>query len=290
MYRRGDNAAKHLAQDFAESCLLSLAVWRRFGTAEFAESLGWLHRTDYAAMCALLPQRVVDAAVEVWRQGRHAVGSRTAAQRAARAAEDRAWELGHASAAVDPAVSCAAAFGVAGDVRLAESELREAELRSALRQGGGLIADADLAAQRAVRARGVAGESAVRQAYDRLLNAKHQPLWDLWRKRHSVVAVLLGGSGLDGVREALLQVRGYGGLDADADAEGWGLAFDLMTATPLSDDTGPVGWCTDYVAWLQQRMAKRRAPLAADTVSRTPRTIVRQRPITPVPMDTTGLL
>jgi len=287
MYQSSDNAAKHLAQDFTESCLMSLAVWRRFGTAEFAEALGWLHRTDYAAMLAAMPDRVVDAAVQVWSQGRHAVGERTAAQRAARAVEARAWEFGHAAAAEDPATSAAAALDALGDSREAAAELREAELRGTLRQGGGAAADRELMRLRSARVT-AAGEAAVRAAYARLLNAKHQPLWDLWRKRHSVTAALLGGASLEGVREALLQVRGFSGPDTDAEAEGWGLAFDLMTTTPLTDNMGPVAWSGDYAAWLRRRVAKNKAPSAAASVSRTGPISARRRPVVPVLMDSTG--
>eukprot|EP00443_Scrippsiella_acuminata_P058240 CAMPEP_0115482974 /NCGR_PEP_ID=MMETSP0271-20121206/58613_1 /TAXON_ID=71861 /ORGANISM="Scrippsiella trochoidea, Strain CCMP3099" /LENGTH=260 /DNA_ID=CAMNT_0002910803 /DNA_START=79 /DNA_END=858 /DNA_ORIENTATION=+ len=175
MHLSGDSVAGHVARDFAASCLLSLAVWRRFGTADFAEALGWLTRTDYAAMVALLPDRAVEAAVEVWRAGRHAAGERTAAQRCARAVEERAWSLG-----------CPAG---SADAREAAAELCETELTRSLRRGGSAAAEA--------------------------------------AKRDSVVAALLDHGTFESVREALRQVRGYGGLDADADREGWDLAFDL---------------------------------------------------------------
>ena len=53
--------------------MLSLAIWRRFGTAEFAEALGWVQRTDFAAILTLMPA-AVEAAVQVWKSGSHAAG------------------------------------------------------------------------------------------------------------------------------------------------------------------------------------------------------------------------
>ena len=84
------------ALDFAESCVMSLALWLRFGNADFAENFGWVHRTDYAAMVAL-PHRAVDAAVDLWRRGMHATGASTARQRSVRQSEIRAWDLGEST-------------------------------------------------------------------------------------------------------------------------------------------------------------------------------------------------
>jgi len=273
LHRSGDVPARLGAEDYAERCLLSLALWRRVGTAEFAESLGWLPRTDYAAMSAALSSGAAEAAVRVWRSGRHAAGERTVAQRNVRAVELRAWELGH---------------GAAGDARESALDLRELEHRVLLRRGGGRAADAELARQRASCAH-AAGEALVRGAYQRLLTATHHPLWDLWRKRQFVVAAMLKSGGLESVREALLQVRGYGGPHPDAECEGWGLAFDLATATPLSEDRGPIEWCGAYVAWLRKREVQRRAPTAAAHVSRTPPSLARRRPAAPVAVDLIGL-
>mmetsp|Transcript_45677 Transcript_45677/g.108772 ORF Transcript_45677/g.108772 Transcript_45677/m.108772 type:complete len:319 (-) Transcript_45677:99-1055(-) len=81
---------KRHAEAFAESCLMSLAVWRRFGTAEFAEAFGWVHRTDYAATLSLV-QAAVDAAVTVWKHGFHAAARHTLAQRNTQSVELQAW-------------------------------------------------------------------------------------------------------------------------------------------------------------------------------------------------------
>jgi len=86
----GTQADKSEAEAFAERCLVSLAVWRRFGTAEFAQALGWVDRTDYAAMSSLV-QRAVDAAVKVWKGGSHSVAHHTTAQRNTLMVELKAW-------------------------------------------------------------------------------------------------------------------------------------------------------------------------------------------------------
>ncbi|CAE8630530.1 unnamed protein product, partial [Polarella glacialis] len=170
------------AHEFAESCVISLALWRRFGSAEFAETIGWLERTDYAAMSALLPGRAVEAAVEVWKSGRQAAFGDTAALRSVRQHEIRAWGLG-----------CSPAMA---------RELHEAEQACLLMRGQ---ADEDrLVMLRAARASS-AGEAVVRAAYERLLLAPHHTFWDLWRKREAVVQAALTGEALGPVREALRQ-------------------------------------------------------------------------------------
>merc|ERR1719158_2056499 len=94
LYHSGDKSARSAAKAFADSSLLTCALCRRFGTLDFAQAVGWLSRTDYAAMTALLSARAVDAAVQVWKRGRHAVGTLTSAQRAVRGVELRAWAQG----------------------------------------------------------------------------------------------------------------------------------------------------------------------------------------------------
>merc|ERR1712129_451276 len=154
--------------------------------------------------------------------------------------------------------------------------------------GGAKAADEMLAQQRAACV-SPAGEALVRNAYQRLLTATHHPLWDLWRKRQFVVASVFASGDLETLREALLQVRGFGGPDPDAECEGWGLAFDMATATPLSEDRGPVEWCGAYVAWLRKREAQRWSPSAAAIASREPHVLSRRRPAAAVAMDCIGL-
>lgn len=274
LYSCGDPAAKAQAEEFAESCLLSVALWRRFGTAEFAETLGWLERTDYAAVNALLLGRAVDAAVQVWSEGHHAVANTSSAQRCAHATELRAWELGHGRRRAE-------------DARESAVVLRTAEQGCLLRKGGA-AGETELARLRAACA-SPAGEALVRDAYQRLLNATHHPLWDLWRKRQFLITAIFENGELENVRKALLQVRGYGGLSADGDFEGWGLAFDLATATPLSEDRGPTAWSGDYVTWLRRREATKKAPLAAISATRSPPSCGRRRPALPVAVDLTGM-
>ena len=92
LHRFGD-AMTSENMEFAECCVMSVAFWLRFGNADFAEQLGWIPRSDYAAMNAL-PANAVEAAVALWRQGMHATGTRTARQRSVRQSELRAWKLG----------------------------------------------------------------------------------------------------------------------------------------------------------------------------------------------------
>eukprot|EP00913_Durusdinium_trenchii_P009820 g9220.t1 len=155
--------------DFAESCLMSLALWLRFGSADFAESFGWVERTDYAAMTAL-PSRAVDAAVSLWRRGMHATGAGTTRQRSVRQNELRAWNLG------------------------ADKEQDE-ELRAAEDAVKLTFSQSDVKALIKCRASRVnqAGEVMVRQAYERLIIGQQHSLWDLWRKRNFVVQALLQG-------------------------------------------------------------------------------------------------
>jgi len=273
LYQSGGGAERQRAWAFAESCLLSLALWRRFGSADFAEALGWIERTDYAAMNMLLPGRAVDVAVKVWRAGRHAVMGASAAQDAARRAEERAWDLGgHDN----------------GGAEL-QGEASSPSLRSA----------------RAT----AAGEAVVRKAYERLLIAPHHPLWDIWRKRSQLVeaALTMGGSASRGghcvggcgddivdLREALRQVRGYCGPDPDDDRAGWELALDLVTLTPLAAEPGPVAWCPTYVAWLRRRQEEQHRPSMIEA-SRLPAALAGARPLAqrrPPPVaavDLTGL-
>lgn len=266
MYQKGDLATRERARFFAESCLMSLAIWRRFGTAEFAEAIGWLERTDYAAMMQLVTVRAVEAAVQVWKQGRHAAAGHSDAQRCVCIAEMRAWDLGNG------------ATGSATD-----RELRDAEhhLNFTMDSAAKRAANEDIMRLRAARVT-VAGEVAVRGAYERLLHAKHHPIWDLWRKREHVIKAALGDGGFEAVREALSQVNGFCGPDPNGERAGWELAFDLKTITPLSDDPGPVDWSGSYVAWLRRRTAER-CPLKSSPCT------ARRSPLAAAALDLTGL-
>merc|ERR1719282_623739 len=266
LFQTGDLATRERARFFAESCLMSVAMWRRFGTAEFAEALGWLERTDYAAMMQLVTIRAVEAAVQVWKQGQHAAAGHCEAQRSVCIAEMRAWELGN---------------GAAGST--AYNELREAEHRFSLMMDpmAKKVAKEDIMRLRAACVT-AAGEVAVRQAYERLLHARHHPFWDLWRKRDHVIKAALGNGGFEAVREALLQVTGFCGPNPDGERAGWELAFDLKTITPLSDDPGPVDWSGSYVAWLRRRTAER-CPIKAAPCT------ARRRPLAAAALDLTGL-
>lgn len=217
----------HQVLDFAESCLMSLALWLRFGSADFAESFGWVERTDYAAMTAL-PSRAVDAAVSLWRRGMHATGAGTTRQRSVRQNELRAWNLG------------------------ADKEQDE-ELRAAEDAVKLTFSQSDVKALIKCRASRVnqAGEVMVRQAYERLIIGQQHSLWDLWRKRNFVVQALLQGGGFRPLREALRMVRGYCGPDMDNEHEAWNLAVDLLTITPFTESSGPVWKIGDYAAFLR---------------------------------------
>lgn len=228
LYQEDSDAARGRAVDFGESCLLSVALWRRFGTAEFAEAVGWIDRTDYAAMSVLLSTGAVDAAVGVWRQGRHAACGH-GAQQHVRSAELRAWQMGRAKRE---------------DVGL--------ELPGV--QGGAAGEDALTRARAAAVTPG--GEAIVRTAYERLVNIPHRPFWDLWRKRRALVECALRRRGMQAFQRALGQVRGFCGPDQDAERAAWELAFDIHTMTPLTDDRGPVEWCGSYVSWLRRRLAE----------------------------------
>eukprot|EP00439_Symbiodinium_sp_Y106_P039347 s535_g4.t2 len=137
-------AKQQAAIDFAGSCLMSLALWHRFGSADFAEALGWLERTDYAAMVATLPTRAVEAAITLWKSGLHAAGADTMQQRSVRQVELQAWGMGN-------------------DRREAEDELRAAEDAAKLTSSAQhLQALKDCRARRAQEA----GEVLVRKAYE----------------------------------------------------------------------------------------------------------------------------
>lgn len=281
MYHQGDARSQAIAREFSDSCVLSLAIWRRFGTADFAHSLGWLKRTDYAAMVALLDgPRAIDAAVAVWRSGKNAVGGNTMAQRCTQLVELRAWELG---ACTDPVIFSQTSFSSSA-ISSPTSFSSSTHL--------GLSSRKNVLTEAVVQSRAnqvtVAGEAAVRGAYARLLNARHHPIWDLWRKRELVSeAALDTGSGLEGLRKALLQVKGYCGPDKDSDCAGWELAFDIRTVTPLSSDMAPIHANADYVAWLRQRQAKHCLHPAA-AFSRTAPCPSPRRPPVSVSMDWTG--
>lgn len=258
---RTDPASLARTRAFAECCVMSVALWRRFGTAEFAGSLGWVHRTDYAAAMALMPGRAVEAAVTVWRSGRHAAGEDSTPQQLVRKAELRAWELGR---------------------RKAEPGVLDHELdvgQAALLAG----CSASMAARRLVtermRSATAAGEAVVRGVYERLIVAHQHNLWDLWRKREAVVKAALEDGGPEPIRDVLRQVRGYCGPDRDAERAAWALAVDIKTLTPLAEDGGPVAWSGEYAAWLRERYCKRSLP---------PATVVSSGRLLPGMPGTTG--
>lgn len=229
--------ARGLAQDFAERCLLSLAIWRRFGTAEFAEQFGTVERTDEVSIFHL-PRHAVDAAVAAWKSGRHAVAETSAAQACARRAEMRAWEFGSVDAGA-----------------LGAQDFREQELALPLARGRKPTAaqrDGEAARLRAMRAT-AAGEAIVRPAYARLLGARHHPILELWRKRGLITDALFGPGGLPAIRAALAQVTGYKGADPDGQRANWTLALDLVTMLPTADGTGPSVHHVAYGAWLRRR-------------------------------------
>ena len=234
------------AQDFAESCLMSLALWLRFGNADFAETFGWVQRTDYAAMMAL-PHRAVDAAVDLWRLGMHATGASTARQRSARQSEIRAWRLGRAE------------------------ENPEREAQDSVKHEGTFAQNKALVKYRASNVT-QPGEILVRQAYEKLIVGQQHSLWDLWRKRAFVVQAALAGGGFRPLREALRVVRGYCGPDIDNEHEAWALAVDLVTITPFTQSSGPVWQVGDYAAFLRERHLKRCSPrVLSKTVTLRPR-------------------
>eukprot|EP00438_Fugacium_kawagutii_P019847 Skav227942 [mRNA] locus=scaffold146:537561:538307:+ [translate_table: standard] len=167
------------ALDFAESCLMSLALCLRFGNPDFAETFGWVQRTDYAAMVAL-PCRAVDAAVDLWRRGVHATGASTARQRSVRQCELRAWNLGR--------------DGGAPETEQVLELLRETEEAVKREQFTSAASMKALMRHRASRAN-QPGEILVRQAYEKLIVGQQHSLWDLWRKRAFVVQAGLAGGG-----------------------------------------------------------------------------------------------
>ena len=230
---KGAEAASQHVLDFAESCLMSFAFWLRFGSADFAEKLCWVERTDYAAMTAL-PNRAVDAAVSLWQCGMHATGANTRRQRSVRQIELRAWNL--------------------GANKEQEKELQAAEDAVKLS-----FSPSNVKALVKCRARRVnqAGEVMVRQAYERLVVGQQHSLWDLWRKRDFIVKAILQGGGFRPLREALRTVRGYCGPDMDNEHEAWNLAVDLFTLTPFTESSGPVWKIGDYAAFLRERQLKR---------------------------------
>mmetsp|Transcript_62568 Transcript_62568/g.136810 ORF Transcript_62568/g.136810 Transcript_62568/m.136810 type:complete len:240 (+) Transcript_62568:98-817(+) len=238
---------------------MTIAIWRRFGSLDFAEALGFLDRVDFAAMSNLLSGVALEVAVSVWRRGKHAAGDSSASQRSVRAAEQKAWQQG---ASLD---------------RGAFPELTWTSGRC----GKGIDELQETLRSRKVTA---AGEHIVRAAYARLLNGKHQPILDLWRKREFVVQPLLAGAGLSAVRHALQQVRGYTGPSAEGDEEGWGLAFDLLTLTPFSDSPGSVDWSPDYIFWSRQRLAEARAPAMTAAAAQ-----ILNRPALSVDLDLVGV-
>lgn len=259
-------AKQQAAIDFAGSCLMSLALWHRFGSADFAEALGWLERTDYAAMVATLPTRAVEAALTLWKSGLHAAGADTMQQRSVRQVELQSWDMGN-------------------DRRDTEEELRAAEDAAKLTSSAQhLQALKDCRARRAE----AAGEVLVRKAYERLTVGPSNSLWDLWRKREAIIKAALAGGGFRPLREALRSVRGYCGPDMDNEHAAWVLAVDLLTITPLTENAGPVTWHGDYAAFLRKRyLEKNRAP--AGSCSRTPPWVAevpskpRGRPATALP-------
>lgn len=256
------------ALDFAESCVMSLALWLRFGNADFAENLGWVQRTDYAAMVAL-PHRAVDAAVDLWRRGVHATGASTARQRSVRQSEIRAWDLGRAPADLEH------------EAAVKQECLTSAENTKALMK---------------YRAKRVnqPGEILVRQAYQKLILGQQHSLWDLRRKRAFVVQAGLSGGGFRPLREALRVVRGYCGPDMDNEHEAWALAVDLATITPFTQSSGPVWQVGDYAAFLREKQLKRCSPRAVQ-LSKTAGTLrPKGRPPSNAPgapkPDLTGLI
>jgi hypothetical protein len=212
----------------------------------------------------------VDTAVGVWKTGHHAVAQTSAAQRAAHSVELRAWLVAATPAEAEELQ--------ASEQKLANVKVNATEARRAIEHLTRL------------RSKHVtsAGEALVRAAYDCVLNGRHHPIWDLWRKRESIVSVALSDEGLAGLREVLLQVKGYGALTADDDRAGYELALDMTTTTPLSDDPDAVGASQDYAAWLRQAAFERGKP-AASKVSRCSSHKVRHRPLVPLTVDVTGI-
>lgn len=271
-----DVSGKHRAQAFAECCLMSLAVWRRFGSVEFAETFNWVERTDYAAMCSLT-SNAVDAAVRVWKAGLHAAADGSGPQRRVRDAEVRAWELGNGSGKIIR--SAKARIGAKPSADDAQ-ELHRAEHARLLATSGAEVSrtTAELVRIRASRVT-PAGEAAVRVAYERLLDGTNHPIWDLWRKRLLVLSAVLGDGTLDAVQKALMQVKGYCGPDPDAERAGWEFAFDLTTMTSLAANPGPVDWCGDYVTWLRAKIATGLRSPATSYTRTSPRKPQRRPPV-----------
>lgn len=241
---------------------MSLALWRRFGTAAFVDVFGLAPRPEEAdlprrslrlerAIGHAIGEAALDAAVELWREGRHACAqAKDGPQSQAWQAEQQAWRLGGSPASVRELEELEAELGRASpseELARRDESVRErrqgrydklsqrwevpasevwVRRRLSARSGGLRLAlseakavrrgqeEAVCAARRSLVTR--AGEELVRRAYASLLHGKHQSICDLWLRRSELAAKAMptGGQGADGfeaLRAALGKVPGYGG-------------------------------------------------------------------------------
>jgi len=206
----------------ARGYVITVALWRRFGTVEFIDQLGFQHLPNSEAELKELTERVLNAAVAVWRQGAHACTDAYAPAKHCHRLEDTAWKPG----GMDTNLSV-------------RRQARVAELREAERSG---ILPRSLAKMRMVLvSRG--GEKYVRNAYAELIDCATRPIRSLWEQSCDVAASL--GYGMPGQSwrrpaETLRAVKGYSAAHGQHAAE---IVRDLF-GTPLLEN------CTDRDSWV----------------------------------------
>mmetsp|Transcript_4569 Transcript_4569/g.12066 ORF Transcript_4569/g.12066 Transcript_4569/m.12066 type:complete len:425 (-) Transcript_4569:8-1282(-) len=206
-----------LARDY----VFSVAIWRRFGSAEFADRLGFVHCPESEISLDMLRDRILDVACSLWTDGFHACTD-----------------------AYEPASQCHA-IELAAWLRKPRSGLLaegHEQLASALWQAESQGAPArKLRRMRRALASGC-GARYVRAAYSCFLDEPSWPIRALWERSASLAAGLMSGSCTgqtwQGPSEALQNVEGYG---RDYGAHAAEVIRDLFS-TPLMIDYKQGAW------------------------------------------------
>jgi len=202
-------------RDLARSYVLTTALWRRFGTADFIDRLGFVDWPESENGFNQVIEKVIAAAVAVWREGLHACTDAYYPAKECHTREQHAWKY-------------------SGDQSLPEEKYLKRQTRikrlSEAEEKGDLPRNLQRMREELTSR---AGEKQVRESYSSVLNSlKERPLRALWEFGSDVVTAIGIGTKSQTWRkpsEALQKVKGY---SADKGVHAAEVIRDLFT-TPL---------------------------------------------------------
>lgn len=176
----------------AQNCVLTVALWRRFGTVHFMDRLGFVLMPETTSDMLRLGERILDIACALWREGQHACTD-----------------------AYEPASHCNNLEIIAWlDGKLpqdgAEGESPDSRQRAYFAAQAGQTASFDLQCMRKTLAT-QARERYVRYAYSTFLLGESWPLQDLCKSCEAVATVLVstGRQSWQRATEELMRFKGY---------------------------------------------------------------------------------